>query len=206
MPIKYQALGNSGTDLILKAVPNVSVTLSKENYTNTITANENGQALFKNLSNGTYTATAQGSDGTQYQKEILINNVQEESFVVTKVKYLPLKSKIKFSSGETFVLQTKNAETHPANSATLLSEYLVEDFTWEIKSYGNNAYYQNEEWKALFNKYFDALNSYERKSILTFDADNENENPDTKTPSKFYILSYFELGTDKYGRQLGSSS
>ncbi len=201
MPIKYQALGSSGTDLILKAAPNVSVTLSKENYTNTITANENGQALFKNLSNGTYTATAQGSDGTQYQKEILINDIKEDVLIVQKIANLPVGSKIEFSSGRKFILMKHKAKEHDQNSATLVSEFIQEDYSWTFDTYGGPIYDENTDLQNLLNKYLSELSWYERKNVVTFKADGMRAYRSQswqypKIDQHFYLLSLAEVGFD----------
>ncbi len=202
MPIKYQALGSSGTDLILKAAPNVSVTLSKENYTNTIVANENGQALFKNLSNGTYIATAQDSDGTQYQKEILINDIKEDILIVQKIANLPVGSKIEFSSGRKFILMKHKAKAHDQNSATFVSEFIQEDFSWVFGSYGGPIYDKNEDLQNLLNKYYGELSGYERENIVNFTADGlygyrggSYERPTIS--QRFYLLSLAEVGYDE---------
>ena len=205
MPIKYQMLGGGGgTDLLLKVAPNISVTLSKGTYTQTLTANEQGQALFKNLSNGTYTATAQGTDGVRYQKEILVDDVQEEVFVVAKIKDLPLKSKIRLSDGKTFILQAKNAENHPKNSATFISEYIIEDFEWADDNYGANHYGAYKKLKSIFEKHLENLSAYERQSVLLFNADGQEIGTEEPTvPSHFYFLSYFELGVNENGNAFG---
>ncbi len=202
MPIKYQMLGGGGgTDLLLKVAPNISVTLSKGTYTQTLTANEQGQALFKNLSNGTYTATAQGTDGVRYQKEILIDDVQEESFVAQKVANLPTGSKIKFSSGREFILMKHKAKAHDQNSATLVSEFIQEDFSWVFSSYGGPIYDQNTDLQNLLNKYYGELSWYERKNIVNFTADGMKayRNSAWKYPTivqRFYLLSLAEIGYD----------
>lgn len=202
MPIKYQALGGSGgTDLILKVAPNVSVTLSKGNYTNTITTNENGQALFKNLSNGTYIATAQDSDGTQYQKEILINDIKEDVLIVQKIANLPVGSKIELSSGRKFILMKHKAEAHDQNGATFVSEFIQEDFEWVFNSYGGPLYDVYSGVQTLLAKYLDELSGYERKNVLNFSADGLKRNTsgkweNPKIDQRFYLLSMAEVGYD----------
>lgn len=199
MPIKYQMLGGGGgTDLLVKVVPNVSVTLSKGTYTKTLTANEQGQALFKNLSNGTYTATAQGIDGAQYQKEILIHGAQEEGFATQKVANLPVGSKIKFSSGREFILMKHKAKAHNQNSATLVSEFIQEDFSWTFEINGNPLYNKNTNLQNLLNKYFGELSRYERENVVDFTADGiRTESWGNPTISqRFYLFSLAEFGID----------
>lgn len=196
MPIKYQALGGGGgTDLLLKVVPNVSVTLSKDIYTKTVATNSKGQALFKNLSDGTYTATVLYSDGTQYQKEVLVSDTpQEEGFATQKIANLPTGSKIKFSSGRKFILMKHKAKAHNQNSATLVSEFIQENYAWVKK---NSIYFENTDFLNFLYKYFYELTDYEKNNILEFDADDMwKYDPSSKRTVKqrFYLLSLEELG------------
>lgn len=203
MPIKYQMLGGGGggTDLLLKVAPNISVALSKGAYTKTIVAGENGQAIFKNLSNGTYTAIAQGTGGVQYQKEILIHGVQEEGFAAQKVANLPVGSKIKFSSGREFILMKHKATAHDQSSATLVSEFIQENFAWTFEINGYPIYSANKNLQDLLNKYFNELSGYERENVVNFTADGTRTYEGGKyesvtTSQRFYLLSLAEFGLD----------
>ena len=206
MPIKYQMLGGGGgIDLLLKVVPNVSVTLSRDIYTKTATTNSKGQVLFKNLSDGTYTATVRYSDGTQYQKEILVSDApQEEGFATQKIANLPTGSKIKFSSGRKFVLMKHKAKAHGQNSATLVSEFIQENYAWVKK---NSVYFENTDFLNFLYKYFYELTDYEKNNILEFNADDmwayDSSNKYT-VKQRFYLLSLEELGVyGDAGRNLG---
>ena len=209
MPIKYQMLGGGGgTDLLLKVVPNVSVTLSRDIYTKTATTNSKGQVLFKNLSDGTYTATVRYSDGTQYQKEILVSDApQEEGFATQKIANLPTGSKIKFSNGRKFILMKHQAKAHNQNSATLVSEFIQENYFWVKK---NGVYYENKGFQNFLYKYFYELTDYEKNNILEFDADDmfyQTEQNSRIVKQRFYLLSLEELGVrGDTGRNLGFST
>lgn len=53
-----------------------------------------------------------------------------DRFLGKLAKDLPLKSKIKLSSGKTFILRAKNASGHEDDTVTLMSEYIVENAKW----------------------------------------------------------------------------
>lgn len=187
MPIKYQMLGGGGgTDLLLKVAPNIIVTLSREGYTSTLTTDEQGQALFKNLKTGTYIVKFR-SESTELQNEVVVLDKQEETFGVKQVKNLPLGAKLKFSSGKTFTLLKKNAKGHPSNSATFWSDIITEmapvDARW---------YFDSNVHKTILPKYYNELNGIEKSSIIN----REIIVPETtrKESAYFYVFSTMELG------------
>ncbi len=199
MPIKYQMLGGGGgTDLLLKVAPNISVTLSKEGYTQTLTTDESGQALFKNLKAGTYIVKFR-SESTELQNEVVVLDKQEETFGVKQVKNLPLGAKLKFSSGKTFKLLKKNAKGHPSNSATFWSEYII-----QIHRFDGVQYFDSYVHSTIMPSYYNELNEQEKLAVIEQERiavtyTESGTDTSKKGRTNFYLLTVRELGhSDKY--------
>ncbi len=207
MPIKYQALGGGGSGLTVAINTGVgsSVTLSKEKYNKTLIANNNGLAVFENLIIGTYNVKVVADGGLTDQMAIQVTGNQTEQ-VVFKVKELQLGSKIKFSSGKKFLLSGKDVEGHATNSATLWSEYIIENYEFrrdgtsgtEIDNRNGCAYIDSTVHKKLMPKYYNELNDAEKSVLLEYRAktyDNENGGFDY-TNSFFWLPSDSELSAE----------
>lgn len=127
----------------------------------------------------------------------------------TKIKDLPIGSKIKFSSGKTFILQAKNVEGHEPNSVTLCSEYIIEDAFWNDNpsSDGRNteSYLYSDLHINIMPKYYNELSESEKKMIILRKFEVETYNSDinsgvvldilfsTTVESFFYIASLDEV-------------
>ena len=180
----------------ISAYPNTQITLSNEKNTYTKTTDEKGKAVFKGLKAGTYTAMCT-VNGKQFTTQITILDTLKAGLPSAQIKGLPLKSKIKLSNGIKMILMNKNLSGHPANSATFVSEYIVEDYP-----YGNKFTYEystsNIHLK-LLPSYYNKLNAEEKESIArrTFTpkyylrghgSDSGPKNDKTIT-ADFYLLS-----------------
>ena len=199
MPIKFQALGGGGgTDLLLKVAPNIIVTLSREGYTSTLTTDEQGQALFKRLKPGTYTAIIQ-SGNVKFQKEIVIPDKLEETLNMKQIKDLPLGAKLKFSSGKTFKLLKKNAKGHPSNSATFWSEYII-----QMHRFDGVQYFDSYVHSTIMPSYYNELNEQEKLAVIEQERiavtyTESGTGTSKKGRTNFYLLTVRELGhSDKY--------
>ena len=87
-------------------------------------------------------------------------------FKVEQIKNLPIGSKIKFSSGKTFVLQIKNASGHSANTVTLVSEYIIENQRW---SGGADSYSESYIHTSIMPKYYNELSALEKSKFVKYD-------------------------------------
>lgn len=87
----------------------------------------------------------------------------------TQVKKLPLQSKLKFSSGKTFVLQAKGLGGHPTNSVTFISEYIIENARW---SNGEDkvSYTSSNLNRSKLPSYYNALSALEKSKILSYSS------------------------------------
>lgn len=165
MPITYQRLGNSGGGMVVEisAYPNTQITLSNEKNTYIKTTDEKGKAVFKGLKAGAYTAMCT-VNGKQFTQSITLVDTIKAGLPSAQIKGLPLKSKIKLSNGIKMILMNKNLSGHPANSATFVSEYIVEEYP-----YGNKFTYKystsNIHLK-LLPSYYNALTAGEKASII----------------------------------------
>lgn len=77
MPITYQKLGSGEGlfDLVITSSPNKSIYLKRDDYILSGYTGENGQAVFKNLTPGTYTAQFHiDGSGDIYRSNITISN------------------------------------------------------------------------------------------------------------------------------------
>lgn len=190
--------GGGGIDLLLKVAPNISVTLSKEGYTQTLTTDESGQALFKNLKAGTYIVKFR-SESTELQNEVVVLDKQEETFGVKQVKNLPLGAKLKFSSGKTFTLLKKNAKGHPSNSATFWSEYII-----QMHRFDGVQYFDSYVHSTIMPSYYNELNEQEKLAVVEQERiavtyTESGTGTSKKGRTNFYLLTVRELGhSDKY--------
>lgn len=204
MPIKYQMLGGGGSGLTVAINTGVgsSVTLSNEKYNKTIISNNNGLAVFENLKIGTYNVKVVADGGLTDQMAIQVTGNQTEQ-VAFKVKELQLGSKIKFSSGKKFLLSGKDVKGHATNSATLWSEYIIENYEFrrdgtsgtETDSRNGCAYIDSTVHKKLMPKYYNELNEAEKNALIQYRAktyDSENGGFDY-TNSFFWLPSDSEL-------------
>lgn len=194
MPIKYQMLGGGGGGLTVAINTGVgsSVTLSNEKYNKTLIANDNGLAVFENLKVGTYNVKAVTKEGTTDQDTITVTGEIVEQ-VAWKIKDLPLGSKIKFSSGKKFLLSGKDIKGHATNSATLWSEYIIENY-----EFTNDATYKDSPIaKQLMPKYYNELNETEKSCLLQYNAGvhKVSDNTNYRVNSWFWLPSGKELGT-----------
>lgn len=166
MPITYQRLGNSGgmVDLKITTYPNTEVKLQGDKVARTLISDEQGIAIFKRLKGGTYTATANGKT-----KEITVLDQQSE-YVCQQVKDLPLKSKIKFSSGLKMILMTKNpiapeGDEHRPNIACLFSEFVIEKYTIEENDIEPT---EDVQWIKKMEGYYNELTWEEKETFRVF--------------------------------------
>lgn len=203
MPIKFQALGGGGlTELTIKtSSPNTTVTITKENYSNTLVSDDTCLVTCK-LTNGTYQVTARSSDGKTAQKEIIIDDQEEVDLRITdQIKNLALGAKLKFSNGRTFYLKAKNVSGHEANSATFVSEFIIEDANCHTYSYKSSDVYLK-----VLPKYYNELNSVEKNAVIYRkyqyyyryrygDGGRYFDDKYGDVESYFYIMSDKELGS-----------
>lgn len=207
MPIKYQMLGGGGgkrTDVVIKTLPNATVTLSSTEYTKTLQADGSGNVIFKGLKSGIYTAVSMSSNGTTYQKNISVLDQQEESLLERKmIKDLPIGSKIKFSSGKKFFLTGKSIKSknnisegnHEPNSATFMAEYVYGKSTWRP----NVQYRDTEMCKTIMPSFYNELSQKEKDAMIEreFRTWNQGINGEIYTlKSYFWIPSATELDYD----------
>lgn len=162
--------------------PNVQVKLSNEKYSKTITTNAHGQAEFKGLKDGVYTAVAKTEEGN-VQKEILISSKNSVALFATKpLRELALGEKIMFSSGKSFLVQAKNVTGFPSDSVTLVSEYVTEEtnvgFTDGL-----------DRVREILDGYYLKLSIIEKGAIINHSY-TLNVSPE---PAYFYIASRKEL-------------
>ena len=193
MPITYQRLGNSGggtVDLKITTYPNTEVKLQGDKVARTLISDDQGVAIFKRLKGGTYTVTAKNK-----AKEIVLVTEYRE-FLTEQIKDIEIGSKIKFSSGREFILKKHKATAHDQNSATLVSEFIQEDFTWEAQTSNGPFYHNSTKLQTLLTKYFDELSEHEKKCIVNFLADGvEYQGRGTqKIEQRFYLFSLAEFG------------
>lgn len=162
MPITYQRLGNSGGGMVVEisAYPNTQITLSNEKNTYIKATDEKGKAVFKGLKAGTYTAMCT-VNGKQFTQSITLVDTIKAGLPSAQIKGLPLKSKIKLSNGIKMILMNKNLSGHPANSATFVSEYIVECTTPEPLTYDLTSL--NKDFLV---KYYNRLNQAEKQTII----------------------------------------
>lgn len=195
MPIKYQRLGGGGgLSVVINTGAGSSVTLSNEEYKKTLVANDNGLAVFENMKVGTYNVKAVTKEGTTDQDSITVTGEIVEQ-VAWKIKDLPLGSKIKFSSGKKFLLSGKDVNGHATNSATLWSEYIIENY-----EFTNDATYKDSPIaKQLMPKYYNELNATEKSCLLQYDAGVCKYSDSTRYQIKswFWLPSGRELGTNR---------
>lgn len=160
-------------------------------YNEIKTANENGLAVFKNLKDGTYIATSEEISGLKFRKEIVFTKYQNDKFY-KKVSDLPLRAKIKFSSGKTFILMARNLVGHSANSATFVSEIAIEEYTW---SNLRDTYKNSKVAMTILPSYYNELSQTEKETFvqyqcLTLEGD-DRKNP-VAVPSLFWLPSITE--------------
>ena len=167
MPITYQRLGNSGggmVDLKITTYPNMEVKLQGDKVARTLISDDQGVAIFKRLKGGTYTATAKGKT-----KEIAVVSEQEEA-LLTQIKDLPLKSKIKFSSGKKFILMIKDPATlegdeHKPNIACLFSEFVIEK---HVLKQNTIEPVEDAQWTEKMESYYNELTWKEKETLRVF--------------------------------------
>lgn len=85
---------------------------------------------------------------------------------IAQIKELPLGSKLKLSSDKVFVLQAKNVRGHQSNSATFVSEYIVEDSEWVG---GYDGYTDSRIHEVLMPKYYNELTVLEKSKFVPYD-------------------------------------
>lgn len=165
MPIKYQMLGGSDRlqNLLVTAPPNARVTVSNDQYEKTITTNESGQALFKNLRFGTYNLVVLFSGSTHLSKNVVITDHINESFENLKmIKDVNLRDRLKFSSGKTYVIMNRNLNYHESNTVTLITEFVTEKSEWGSTAGG-------DAFKTKNQNYYSELEYYEKEKIIYHD-------------------------------------
>lgn len=187
--------GGKRTDVVIKTLPNATVTLSSTEYTKTLQADGIGNVIFKGLKSGIYTAVSRSSNGTTYQKNISVLDQQEESLLERKmIKDLPIGSKIKFSSGKKFFLTGKNIKSksdkqegsHDLGSATFMAEYIYGNSMWEDRT----PYRDTEIHKTIMPSFYNELSEKEKNAMI----EREFYTREMGTSSSTYSLkSYFLL-------------
>ena len=184
-------------DLKITTYPNTEVKLQGDKVARTLISDDQGVAIFKRLKGGTYTATAKGKT-----KEIAVVSEQTEA-LCKQVKDLPLKSKIKFSSGLKMILMIKDApansaEPHQPNSACLISEYVTEEFNFvnDTSSHLGIDYAGNVELQNLLMGYLEKLTWQERRTILYRVLRTHFNDSMDRALGYFYLMSPYELGAD----------
>ena len=190
MPITYQRLGNSGggmVDLKITTYPNTEVKLQGDKVARTLISDNQGVAIFKRLKGGTYTVTANGKT-----KEITLIDEKKE-FLCQQIKELPLKSKIKFSSGLKMVLMTKNplvpvGEEHASNVACLMSEFVTE--THKVQD-ADDSFERDQEWQNKMFDYYKKLTWQEKATIKPYFAKCDNI---YAINTYFYMPCRYEVG------------
>lgn len=114
---------------------------------------------------GTWTIKAVLGDKTIVENVEVTSDAEIINVELIKaIKDLPLYSKLKFSSGKTFVLQAKNVYDHEPNSVTLCSEYIIEDAPWGEK--GDILYSESNIHKNIMPKYYNELSELEKSTII----------------------------------------
>lgn len=138
---------------------------------------------------------------------------------IEKIKNLPLGSKIKFSSGKTFVLQAKNAKMHHHPSYTGDTVTLVSEFIIENSSTHSYLYEASEAYRTFLPKYYEELTDAEKKVLImrkymyywTYqhgDGGRWYDDEEDWAESYFWLLGATELGlnpsyTTHYDQNLG---
>ena len=173
-------------DLKITTYPNTEVKLQGDKVARTLISDDQGVAIFKRLKGGTYTATAKGKS-----KQITVLDQQNEH-VCQQVKDLPLKSKIKFSSGLKMILMTKKPLTpegqeHEPNVACLVSEFVTEMHKVTDSVY---VFKYDKKWQKKLSRHYDELTWREKATIKPFFI-NESS---TFINLYFYMLSNYEVG------------
>lgn len=186
----------------ISAYPNTQITLSNEKNTYIKTTDEKGKAVFKGLKAGTYTAMCT-VNGKQFTQSITLVDTIKAGLPSAQIKGLPLKSKIKLSNGIKMILMNKNLSGHPANSATFVSEYIVEDYPWDNPDFTDTTIVTK-----LMPKYYNTLTQDEKKTILQRKYKTKRlayDDPTIQTLKEitayFWLLSAFECGTS-YGNKV----
>ena len=189
MPITYQRLGNSGgmVDLKITTYSNTEVKLQGDKVARTLISDDQGVAIFKRLKGGTYTVTANGKT-----KEITLIDEKKE-FLCQQIKELPLKSKIKFSSGLKMVLMTKSpqmpaGEEHASNVACLMSEFVTE--THKVQN-ANDSFERDQTWQNKMLSYYNKLTWQEKATIKPYFAKYDVNHP---INTYFYMPCRNEVG------------
>ncbi len=175
-----------GMDLEITSYPNTEITLSNEKVTKRLVSDDDGIAIFKGVKAGAYTATANGKS-----KQITVADKQKD-FLCEQIKDLPLKSKIKFSSGKKFILMAKNPhassnEPHPLNSACLVSEFVVDTYTME----NLETWYESDAWQRKMFACYEELPWVEKETVLPRYVWNDGV---SIANQYFYMLSEGEMG------------
>lgn len=173
-------------DLEITSYPNTEITLSNEKVTKRLISDGDGIAVFKGVKEGTYTAAANGK-----AKQITVADKQKY-FLCEQIKDLPLKSKIKFSSGKKFILMAKNPpapsnEPHPLNSACLVSEFVVDTYTMEKLE----TWYESDAWQRKMSACYEELPWAEKETVLPRFVSNGGL---SIANQYFYMLSEGEMG------------
>ena len=205
MPIKYQCLsGGKSNCLIVQSEAGKKVTLVGDNYSNTIVADEYGNANFKNLKAGIYGVNIKLSEGRVYSKKIAIQNEYIENTKGFKqIKNLANREKIMLSTGRAFVLMNKNLQGHASNSFTAIQEKCY-DIAWShvettpnlsVNLLGGNKH--GPEYNYDENIFYALLQQYEKDKILPYTYWEQNKSAEYKwkVTSRFYLPSEHELAT-----------
>lgn len=215
MPIKYQRLESSaggGLRLELTSYPNTEITLSSDTNTYTKTSNSEGVTIFEGVEPGFYMASSAAPDQKQFMTAIMVEDGIKKGLACAQVKDLPIGSKIMLSNGISLILMNKNLEGHYEDSATFVSEFIVDSFIWD-KPY----YSQTQIAMSLLTQYYYELIRVEQKALCLYDMTTKflEWDPfssdihdgvvksDRGVSSYFYLLSAYELGTS-YGNKLSN--
>ena len=122
-----------------------------------------------------------------------------------KASQIPLRDKIIFSSGKTFIVQAKSVAGHEADSVTLVSEFVVETHDWND---GSAKYPECEIHKSIMPKYYNKLNQIEKNAIIKRSFNCEHETKDDAGGGRNKVIyinasSYFWAPS---GKELGLST
>lgn len=208
MPIKFQCLG--GEKELLNVTINTGIKSTVTLKGETKQTDDGANVTFSRIPLGVHRATITAG-GFTFDKNINVVGRVERCGVA--IKDLPLNAKIKFSSGKKFVLMAKNVKRHATNTATLVSEYIIENYPW-TKAEGT-MYSNTNIHKKLMPKYYNELNEAEKSALVEYEAitqdvsdtiEHEHGTFDYSKYSSegFGVISYFWIPSpNEFGSHLG---
>ncbi len=145
--------------------------------------------MFSVLKTGTYTIICTLESGFSFQDEIVFEDKMFNAKAI-KIKDLDLRSKIKLSNGQKYILMGKSIQGHQTNSATFSSEFITEKA--EITGF----YLDSVVHKQIMPRYYNELSELEKRVIINREFSTYNDEIDKQVVA----FSYFWLPTcHEYG-------